>query len=167
MDVKLKQLMLEVLATGHDLSLATLREDGYPQANAISYANDGLVIYFGTARTSQKVRNIQRSNRVAITINEPYENWEQIRGLSMAATAHVLADDSPESARAMDRLLARFPAAWDMSPPAGSGQIVFVKLVPVVVSLIDYTQGFGHTDLVEIYADDLVEHASKKEMRGN
>lgn len=90
-----------------------------------------------------------------MTINTVYNDRNQIRGLSRAATAHVLADDSQENARAMDRLLARSPVAWDMSPPAEPGQVVFVKLVPVVVSVIDYARGFGHSQLVEICARDL------------
>src|SRR5471030_669315 len=155
MDAKLRQLILEIIETGRDLSLATLREDGYPQANAIGYANDGLTLFFGTARTSQKIKNILRCSKVSLTINMAYNDWEQIRGLSMAATAHILADDSPERARAMARLLERFQTARDMSPPAEPGQVVFVKLVPIVVSVIDYTRGFGHSKLVEIGARDL------------
>lgn len=156
MDAKLRQLILEIIETGRDLSLATLREDGYPQANAIGYANDGLTLFFGTARTSQKIKNILRCSKVSLSINIAYNDWEQIRGLSMAATAHILVDDSPERARAMDRLLMRFPTAWDMSPPAGPGQVVFVKLVPIVVSVIDYRRGFGQSELVDICASDLL-----------
>ncbi len=155
MDAKLRQIILEIIETGRDLSLATLREDGYPQANAIGYANDGLTLFFGTARISQKIKNILRCSKVSLPINMAYNDWEQIRGLSMAATAHILADDSPERAHAMDRLLVRFPTAWDMSPPAEPSQVVFVKLVPVVVSLIDYAQGFGHSELVDIGAGDV------------
>ena len=155
MDAKLRQLILEIIEAGRDLSLATLREDGYPQANAIGYANDGLTLFFGTARNSQKIKNIKRCDKVSMTINMAYNDWNQIRGLSMAATAHVLADESQENAHAMDRLLARFPTAWDMSPPAEAGQVVFVKLVPIVVSVIDYARGFGYSELVEIGADDL------------
>ena len=51
MDAKQRQLILEIIESVRDLSLATLREDGYPQANAIGYANDGLTLFFGTART--------------------------------------------------------------------------------------------------------------------
>jgi general stress protein 26 len=156
MDAKLRQLILEIIETGRDLSLATLRKDGYPQANALGYANDGLTLFFGTSRTSQKIKNIERCGKVSLTINLAYNDWNQTRGLSMAATAHVLADESPESAHAMDRLLARFPTAWDMSPPAEPGQVVFVKLVPIVVSVIDYTRGFGHSELVDICAGDLL-----------
>jgi general stress protein 26 len=155
MEAKQRQLILEIIESGRDLSLATLREDGYPQANAIGYASDGLTLFFGTARTSQKIKNILRCSKVSLTINMAYNDWEQIRGLSMAATAHILGDDSTESAHAMDRLLARFPTAWDMSPPAEPGQVVFVKLVPIVVSVIDYARGFGYSELVEICAGDL------------
>ena len=31
----------------NDMTIATVREDGYPQATAISYVNDGLAISFG------------------------------------------------------------------------------------------------------------------------
>ncbi|MGX6565757.1 hypothetical protein [Cupriavidus necator] len=34
-------------------------------------------------------------------------------------------------------------------------QTAFVMIVPVVASLLDYTRGFGHTELVEIGAADL------------
>ncbi|WP_438391990.1 pyridoxamine 5'-phosphate oxidase family protein [Caballeronia sp. DA-9] len=167
MDAKQRQLILEIIESGRDLSLATLREDGYPQANVIGYANDGLTLFFGTARTSQKIKNIQRCEKVSMTITMAYNVWNQIRGLSMAATAHILADDSPESAHAMDRLLARFPTAWDMSPPAEPGQVVFVKLVPVVVNVIDYTRGFGHSELVEIGAGDLPGKTTESGACGN
>jgi general stress protein 26 len=167
MEAKQRQHILEIIESGRDLSLATLREDGYPQANAIGYASDGLTLFFGTARTSQKIKNILRCSKVALTINMAYNDWEQIRGLSMAATAHILGDDSPERAYAMDRLLARFPTAWDMSPPAEPGQVVFVKLVPIVVSVIDYARGFGYSELVEICAGDLPGKAPESGACGN
>jgi uncharacterized protein YhbP (UPF0306 family) len=160
MDIRLRQATIQIVESGRHLSLATLREDGYPQANTVNYANDGLILYFGTARTSSKIRNIQCCSKVSLTINLPYDDWSQIRGLSMAATARVLADDSPDSVRAMNRLLARFPSASDMSPPSDPGQIVFVELVPRFVSVIDYTQGFGHSELVEISATDFDTPAS-------
>src|ERR1700731_3853356 len=30
----------------NDMTIATVREDGYPQATAVSYVNDGLAVYF-------------------------------------------------------------------------------------------------------------------------
>lgn len=150
MDADLKRLILDLIESGRDLSLATLRDDGYPQANIVSYANDGLTLYVGTARASRKVRNIQYCGKVSLTIGAPYNHWSEIRALSMGGLARVLPDDSPESAHAMQCLRSKFPSGWDMSPPGAPMQIAFVMIVPVVVSLLDYTQGFGHTELVEI-----------------
>ena len=72
------------------LTLATLREDGYPQANTVTYANDGLTIYLSTAQDSRKIKNIKNSNKVSLTIDKDYEDWHKIKGLSMAATAEIL-----------------------------------------------------------------------------
>ncbi|CDY79154.1 blr4240; hypothetical protein [Caballeronia glathei] len=155
MDDGLKRKVVGILAQGRHLALATVREDGYPQVNTVSYAFDGLVLYFGTSRYSTKIRNIQRCGKISLAITLPYDDWSQIQGLSMAAIAHVLADDAAGSARAMNMLRQRFSAAWDVSPPTGPGQIVFVELVPSIVSLIDYTKAFSYSETVEIGAGDL------------
>ena len=155
MEPKTKRFILDIIASRNDLTLATLRPDGFPQANTVSYAADGFTLYFGTGRDSQKVRNIQYSRKVSLTIDVPYADWNEIRGLSMSALAEVLADDSAERVRAMDALTNKFPAIWDMPPPAEPNAIVFVKIVPKVISVLDYRKGFGHTDLVEVSARDL------------
>jgi len=69
------------------MSLATVRPDGYPQATTVTYANDGLTLYFACDRNSQKVRNLQRSSKVSLTINKDTANWKKTTGLSMGATA--------------------------------------------------------------------------------
>lgn len=54
-----------------DLTLATMRHDGYPQATTVSYVNNDLTIYFGTTSDSQKAYNIMSNNKVSLTINRP------------------------------------------------------------------------------------------------
>jgi general stress protein 26 len=130
-----------------DLTLATNRPDGYPQATTISYAHDGLTLYAGIGRHSQKASNIRADPRVSLTINLPYRDWREIRGLSMAAEAHIL-DDAAQIARAQTCLLARFPQVEQWSATDMAANIVFVQIVPRVISVLDYTQGFGHTDLL-------------------
>jgi general stress protein 26 len=126
MDAKTKRFILDIVGSRNDLTLATLRPDGFPQANTVSYAADGLTLYFGTGRDSGKVRNIQHSSKVSLTIDVPYADWNEIRGLSMGALAEMLTDDSAESLRAMDVLTKKFPAVWEMPPPVESASIVFV-----------------------------------------
>jgi general stress protein 26 len=67
----LKQETLSILAGASDMTLATVREDGYPQATTVSYVNDHLAIYFGYAAESQKAVNIARNDRVSLTVNLP------------------------------------------------------------------------------------------------
>jgi hypothetical protein len=41
-----------------------------------------------------------------------------------------------------------------MPPPAEPGSIAFVRIVPKVISVLDYRKGFGHTELVEVLPKD-------------
>ena len=87
MDKKMENFVLDLMKNHNHMSLATLREDGYPQANTVTYANDGLTIYFATGQDRQKVKNIRYSNKVSLTIDKDYKDWNKIKGLSLAATA--------------------------------------------------------------------------------
>ena len=63
MDPGLKKEILSILDDASDMTIATVREDGYPQATTVSYVNDGLTIYFGCAANSQKAGNLARTAR--------------------------------------------------------------------------------------------------------
>ena len=135
----------EVLDRATDLTLATIRPDGFPQATTVSFAHDGLALYAGIGRDSQKARNIRDNDKVSLTINLPYEDWSQIRGLSMSARADII-DDPRELELARTCLLGRFPqvAAW--SDQGKVNAIAFLKITPQVISILDYSKGFGHTE---------------------
>jgi len=87
MDPGLKQEILSILDDASDMTIATVREDGYPQATTVSYVNNGLNIYFGCAANSQKAKNIARDSKVSLTVNLPYTSWNDIRGLSIGGRA--------------------------------------------------------------------------------
>ena len=90
MDSTLRVLILDVLAAHEVLTLATLREDGWPQATTVGYINDGLTLFVATGADAQKVRNIRRDPRVSLTVNGAKAEWSRLQGLSMAARAEVL-----------------------------------------------------------------------------
>lgn len=149
MDRKTKAFVLDILQRGKDLTLATVRDDGYPQATTVSYASDGLTIYVGTGRDSQKVGNIRHCPKVSLTIDLPYEDWNDIRSLSMAATAEVL-EDPAQIRHAMKCLAKKFPAVTEMPEMSDPEQMAFLRITPSVISVLNYQLGFGHTDLVEL-----------------
>jgi nitroimidazol reductase NimA-like FMN-containing flavoprotein (pyridoxamine 5'-phosphate oxidase superfamily) len=155
MNQELRNFVKALLASERDLTLATVRPDGYPQANTVSYASEGLCVYFGTGRDSQKVINLQCCPKASVAIEAPYAEWGAIKGVSMGGTATILPDDSADSRRAMDALRRKFPEVDDMSPPPDPQSVVFVKFVPHVISVLDYSRGFGHADLVRVEAAEL------------
>jgi len=148
MDQTMLRRVLDLLKRHNIMTIATVRRDGYPQATTVTYANDGLDIYFGCDRTAQKIRNIKRDARVSLTIDRDYRDWTQIKGLSMAAEARVLTERS-EIDHAIHVLGKKF-AQWAQLSPLDRRAVKFVKVAPKVVSILDYTKGFGHTDLVRV-----------------
>ena len=50
----LREQIISIIDDAQDMTIATVREDGYPQATTVSYAKDGLIIYFGASADSQK-----------------------------------------------------------------------------------------------------------------
>jgi general stress protein 26 len=137
-----------ILREGKDLTLATVRPDGFPQATTVSYASDGLAIYFGCDPTSPKARNIAADDRVSLTVNLPYDDWAQIRGVSLAGHAKRVADPA-EIGRVGKLFLEKFPEIAQFMTPGSEPPTIF-RVTPQVVSILDYRQGFGHTELVTV-----------------
>jgi general stress protein 26 len=147
MDASIREEILSILDRANDMTIATMRQDGYPQATTVSYANDGLDIYFGCSEESQKARNISRNGKVSLTINLPYANWGEIRGVSAGGHADRLTDPQ-EIERAGQLLLRKFPQGIAEYASGAVMGVAFFKVVPRVISVLDYRKGFGHTELV-------------------
>src|SRR5215469_6898174 len=108
MDSGLRQEILSILKAAGEMTIATVRPDGYPQATTVNYVSDGLVIYFGCAADSQKVRNITCNDKVSLTVTPPHFNWEDIRGLSIGGKAPPVTEPQ-EINRVSELMLRKFP----------------------------------------------------------
>jgi len=148
MDETTRNQIISIIDDVDDMTIATVREDGYPQATTVSYVNDGLTIYFGTSADSQKARNIARSNKVSLTINRGYRSWSEIEGLSLAGVA-TLVTNPAEQQKVGELLFKKFPQIPEYASMDEENVALF-RVDPKVISLLDYKKGFGHTELVEI-----------------
>ncbi len=150
MSPALAEEIVFILTGANDMTIATVREDGYPQATTVSYVNDGLTIYFGCAAASQKAKNIARNPKVSLTVNLPYTSWDEIRGVSVGAKAAAVVDP-----REMDRvgqlMFRKFPQIAQYAPP-DTDQLILFRISPEIISVLDYRKGFGHSDLVKLAA---------------
>ena len=146
MDEDLQRTILRLLDQHRLMTIATLRPDGWPQATTVGYANDGLTLYFLCGPDSQKARNLARDGRVSLTIDHDTADPMAITGLSMAAHAMPV-DDPAEIARVFRLLQGKYPEYMNFPMPDPADIRIF-RVRPAVISVLDYTKGFGHTDLV-------------------
>ena len=144
----MRDKILDLLARHDNMTIATVRPDGYPQATTVGFANDGLAIYFGCGTHSQKAANIALNPKVSIAIDRDPENWFQIEGLSLAGTAERVTD-AAELAKAGELFFAKFPQIAAFSEKDMATMAIY-RVTPTVFSVLDYTQGFGHSDLVTV-----------------
>ena len=148
MDDEIKLKILALLNQHRTMTVATLRPDGWPQATTVGYANDGLTLYFLCGLDSQKAKNLARDDRLSLTIDHDTADLMTITGLSMAARAHAV-DDRAEAEKVLRMLPLKYPEAQPlpMKMPTPD-EVRLFRVTPSVISILDYSKGFGHTDLI-------------------
>ena len=149
MDEELRNKILTLLDQHRIMTIATLRPDGWPQATTVGYVNEDLTLYFLCGPDSQKAANLARDDRVSLTIDHDTTDLMALNGLSMAARAQAV-DDPVEAGRILQLLARKYPEPVEplsIEMPTPEDVRIF-RVMPTVISVIDYSKGFGHTDLV-------------------
>ena len=71
-----------------------------------------------------------------------------ITGLSMAAHAQAVVDPA-EAGKVLRMLPLQYPEQISLPVPMPTPEDVCIfRVTPTVISVLDYSKGFGHTDLV-------------------
>jgi hypothetical protein len=148
MDKNTHAQIIKILDQTMDMTLATVRPDGFPQATVVAFVHDDLMIYFSTAPNAQKALNIAACDKVSLTVTPPYTKWEEIEGLSMGGHARRVTDPD-EVSRANLLFAERFPGLMDAVPEDPAGSTLF-RFDPTVISLLDYSRGFGYAELIDV-----------------
>lgn len=158
MQKELKEFVRKVMDDHRIMTVATVRNDGYPQATTVGFVHDGLVLYFVCGSGSQKARNLRLDPKVSVTIDTDHEDFKHIRGLSLGGIASEVTNMN-DIRWVYERFQQRYPEMESMEMPDAEEVSVF-KIEPKVISVLDYSKGFGHTELADVEAGDLkVKHA--------
>lgn len=149
MDDEIRTKILSLLDQHRIMTLATLRPDGWPQATTVGYVNEGLTLYFLCGLDSQKAANLARDDRVSLTIDHDTPDLMAITGLSMAARAEAVSDRA-EAEKVLRMLPNKYPEQTTPLPIAmpTPDDVRIFRVTPTIISVLDYSKGFGHTDLV-------------------
>jgi nitroimidazol reductase NimA-like FMN-containing flavoprotein (pyridoxamine 5'-phosphate oxidase superfamily) len=167
MDEEIRRKILTLLEQHRIMTVATLRPDGWPQATTVGYASEGLTLYFLCGLDSQKAANLARDDRVSLAIDHDTSDIMAISGLSMAGHARAVTDMA-EAGRVMRMLVRKYPEQTSLpGPMPGPEEVRIFRVTPTVISVLDYSKGFGHTELVSVPGDremafDIVEEADEE-----
>lgn len=90
--------------------------------------------------------NLAQDDRVSLTIDHGASDPMAITGLSMAAHAQSV-DDPAVAAKILRMLAVKYPE-YASQPVPKPEEIRVFRVTPAVISVLDYSKGFGHADLV-------------------
>lgn len=145
---QIRKKILALIDEHRIMTIATLRPDGWPQATTVGYASDDITLYFLCGIDSQKAKNLSRDDRVSLTIDHDVPQVMKISGLSMAGHARVVVNRG-EAEKVLRLLIQKYPQQEDLPGPMPSpDEVRIFRVTPSVISVLDYSKGFGHTDLV-------------------
>jgi nitroimidazol reductase NimA-like FMN-containing flavoprotein (pyridoxamine 5'-phosphate oxidase superfamily) len=130
------------------MAVSTTRPDGWPQTTIVGYANEGILIYFIVSRDSQKFQNIARDDRVSLAIGRDFHDPSTIKAVSIAARASEVSD-AKQRERAVKMLLDRHPGLNRLERPE-PGHSAVMRAKPEIITILDYSKGFGHADLLTV-----------------
>jgi uncharacterized protein YhbP (UPF0306 family) len=119
--------------------------DGEPDASTVFFANSGLDIYFNTSKDSQKMKNIEDNQRVAITMqtNPEPKTDQEISGIQYNGIAKILPES--EYTNVPRGVISRHKAFNSIKP----GNSIIVKVTATKVYFINYAKGFRHRELLQ------------------
>lgn len=141
---------LDYLRSHHVMTLATQGADG-PWAASVFYAADGFTLYFLSSPTSRHSANVASNPRVAVTVQEDYADWPQIKGVQAEGVVAELSRDEEALVR---RLYGeKYPVVGKLAQaPAvivqAMTKVRWYRFVPDRLYFIDNAAGFGQRDEV-------------------
>lgn len=138
--------ILKLLQRQNLMTIAVNRPDGRPHAATLGYMNDGLNLYFITAKDSEKAANIVADPRVGVAVRGAAEEGEAV-GVSIDGRAKVLTDIA-EIDHVLGLILERAPEISPWAP--GAGQAVVVKVIPETIEAVAVIDGRSHAQTYQI-----------------
>ncbi len=145
-------LAMRIFSAANELTLATVRSDGSPHASTVNFACEEMRLYAAISIDGGKAHELHNDTRVSLTVNAPYASWSEIQGLSIDGHAAFITDPA-ELSLASALLLQKLPeygriiADPYILPWPG---MIFIRILPQKLRLLDYTRGFGHTESFDL-----------------
>jgi nitroimidazol reductase NimA-like FMN-containing flavoprotein (pyridoxamine 5'-phosphate oxidase superfamily) len=149
--LELLQPAIQILDSHRMMAISTVRPDRWPQTTVVGYANQGWSIYFLIFRSSQKFINIGHDDRVSIAVGSEPRYLSDVKAVYAGAHASEVTDEA-ERNMAWELLTERHPNLADFGAPEDT-ETAIMRAVCKYVSVLDYSQGIGHTEAMVVAAE--------------
>jgi uncharacterized protein YhbP (UPF0306 family) len=141
-DVSMKRRILLFLERHSTLTLATINQDGGPEAASLFFVEDAeLNLYWLSSFRSRHSRNLRITPKAAVAISSSVWKWTKIGGVQMEGEVMKL-PPGPERDSALKLYREKFPFV-----NAFVGEIAkasFYKFLPSWIRWVDNRGGFAH-----------------------
>jgi uncharacterized protein YhbP (UPF0306 family) len=144
--------VLQYLQSHHVATLASCDNEG-PWAAAVFYVNEGDTLFFLSSPSSRHCLNLAQNPVVAVTIQEDYSDWLEIKGIQIEGVASEISGVEEEKARRLYGqkfpvvgLLAHAPAAIVKA----LAKVRWYKIIPKHLYFIDNSLGLGNRDEIKL-----------------
>jgi uncharacterized protein YhbP (UPF0306 family) len=123
-------------------------------AAAVFYVSEGYEIFFLSSPATRHMRIIDKSPRIALTIQEDYSDWLDIKGIQLEGVVYEIAGEEAE--RAYKIYAEKFPVVSllskaPMAIACAMSKICWYKVVPQRLYFIDNSLGLGHREEINLY----------------
>jgi uncharacterized protein YhbP (UPF0306 family) len=144
-NTNLRSSALNYLQQHQVMSLATSGPGGI-WAAAVFYVNHDFDIYFLSAATSRHSVNIATNSKVAVTIQEDYRDWKEIKGIQ--SEGHTVRLSGREQAHAVALYAKKFPLITSAPPAIAKAlrKVSWYRFSPTRLYFVDNSTAFGKRD---------------------
>ena len=142
----------DYLHAHHVATLATVGSEGV-WAAAVFYVNDGFKIYFLSSPASRHCQNLAHNAHVAVTIQEDYADWPDIKGVQIEGISSEITGAEEDRARKLYGQKFEVFGKASQAPMAiakALSKVRWYKVVPTRLFFIDNSAGFGHRDEIDL-----------------
>jgi len=137
----------------HRVATLATNSGAAPAAAAVFYVNHGYTLYFLSSPTSRHSLNLSKNPRVAVTIQEDYADWLEIKGIQIEGIVSELT--GAEEAEARRLYGQKFPIIGKLAQAPAAivkalAKVRWYKVDPQQLYFIDNSVALGHRDEVDL-----------------
>jgi PPOX class probable F420-dependent enzyme len=126
--MRLRRAHADFLAHVRVAHVATTDAQGMPHVVPVCLVVDGGRLYFASAKTGRKMRDLRANPQAAVSADDYTEAWSRLRGLVVQGAARIHARDATFR-RIRRRLYAKYPQ-YPAEAALGDRDSVVVEIAP-------------------------------------